>query len=135
MQPFVLGLGLLPAILRLSKTTRNQKPKNQNLGENLLVSAGFFGFFGFTLSFLVFASKNQKIPCVFFGFHGVASLKNQQNHVFFWFLNEKPKFARVLARFWDRETAKTKKNTCFFWFFAQKPKKHWFCWFFSDVTP
>ena len=59
----------------------------------------------------------------FFGFHGVASLKNQQNHVFFWFLNEKPKFARVLARFWDRETAKTKKTHGFFGFSLKNQKK------------
>ena len=42
--------------------------------------------------------------------------------MFFWFLDEKPKIARVLAWFSDRETAKTNKTHVFFWFLSEKPK-------------
>ena len=44
---------------------KTKKPKS---GRESFGFGWIFGFFGFTLSFLVFASKNQKNPCVFLVF-------------------------------------------------------------------
>ena len=55
----VHGLGLIEHRLEASK----RRPEKQNLGENLLVSAGFL-FFWFYTVFLVFGSENQKTPVI-----------------------------------------------------------------------
>ena len=97
-----------------AKPSEITKPKSQNLGENLLVSAG-------CLEFLVlhcfFALEQITIKAdVFFCFHGVASLKYQENtQVFFFdFQPKKPKTSVKPTK----NPAETNNLSLRFWFFV-----------------
>ena len=84
-RPFVLE-ACFPQFCDSAKPPETKKPKNQNLGENLLVSTGF-------LVFLV-------LHCVFW----FLGRKTKKTHVFFWFswcsLAEKPTKRMCFFGFW-----------------------------------
>ena len=143
--------GLRTQTRGFNEEARNQKPKNQNLGENLLVSAGFLVFLVLHCIFWFFDRKTKKSH-VCFGFHGVTSLKNQQNqcfflvferktkkkHVFFWFsLFPDPKILLKPQQILVFHS-KTKKTHGFVGFSAtrhhENQKKHGIFWFFDAKT-
>ena len=88
---------LLPTMLRLSKTTRDQKTKKTKAGRASFGFGWIFGFFGFALFFFWFLEQISKKHMCFFGFRGVASLKNKKNTcVFLGFLSEN----QTILGFW-----------------------------------
>ena len=148
----VHGLGLRTETRGFKEAARNQKTKKPKSGRESFGFGRIFGFFGFTLCFLVFGSKNQKNAYVFlvfavsrslnraktlaiFGF----SLKNQKNTcvLLVFAVSRSLNHAKTLAIFGF--SSKNQKNTCVLLVFQRgytmKTKKtHVFFWFFDPKT-
>ena len=122
---------------RLEASMRRPETKNQKtkIWERIFWFRLDFWFFWFYTVFFGFCVKKPKNPMCFFGFHGVTSLKNQQNQCFFWFLSGKPKKTCVLLVFAVSRSQNLAKTLANFGFSFKNQKNTWFCWFFSDATP
>ena len=121
----VHGLGLRTETRGLQRGGPKPKnPKNQNLGENLLVSARIFGFFGFTLCFFVFGSKNQKNAYVVLVFAVSRSLNRAKTLAIFGFSLKNQKNTCVLLVFAVSRSLNHAKTLAIFGFSSKNQKNH-----------
>ena len=120
----VHGLGLRTETRGFKEAARNQKTKKPKSGRESFGFGRIFGFFGFTLCFLVFGSKNQKNAYVFLVFAVSRSLNRAKTLAIFGFSLKNQKNTCVLLVFAVSRSLNQAKTLAIFGFSSKNQKKH-----------